>query len=222
MHGARARRSTAGEKLGNPNKRWTDEIRPRREAILRPLEAFRAAGHKSLEARVRVTPGRRRAAALAVEPGPPGRAVRRVARRARRGRRAAGARPQIVVDEAPGPDLPALLAAHRRGRRAPAPPIPNLCLRCAGGGRDDCTKGATRRERPSPQRPAQVRPVHGLHGHQPGRWISGPRCWRARTCARAGRSAPRWSSRASSTCATPRTRASRSACCRTSRAGASG
>ena len=45
-----------GEKLGNPNKRWTDEIRPRREAILRPLEAFRAAGHKSLEARVRVTP----------------------------------------------------------------------------------------------------------------------------------------------------------------------
>ena len=57
-----------GKKIGNPNQRWTDEIRPRREAILQPLEAFRAAGHKSLEARVRVTPTARRAAALAVEP----------------------------------------------------------------------------------------------------------------------------------------------------------
>jgi isoleucyl-tRNA synthetase len=44
------------EKLGNPNRRWVDEIRPRREAILHKLEAFRAAGHKSLEARVRVKP----------------------------------------------------------------------------------------------------------------------------------------------------------------------
>ncbi|HSS38386.1 MAG TPA: class I tRNA ligase family protein, partial [Polyangia bacterium] len=55
VHGA-VRVVDLGEKLGNPNKRWTDEIRPRREAILRKLEAFRAAGHKSLEARVRVTP----------------------------------------------------------------------------------------------------------------------------------------------------------------------
>ena len=45
-----------GREMANPNRRWTDEIRPRREAILRPLEAFRAAGHKSLEARVRVRP----------------------------------------------------------------------------------------------------------------------------------------------------------------------
>jgi isoleucyl-tRNA synthetase len=44
------------EMSNNPNRRWLEEIRPRREAILRPLEAFRAAGHKSLEARVRVRP----------------------------------------------------------------------------------------------------------------------------------------------------------------------
>ena len=55
VHGA-VRIVDEGEKLGNPNKRWTDEIRPRRAAILQKLEAFRAAGHKSLEARVRVTP----------------------------------------------------------------------------------------------------------------------------------------------------------------------
>ena len=42
----------------NPNKRWLEEIRPRREAILGQLEAFRAAGHKSLEARVQVKPSR--------------------------------------------------------------------------------------------------------------------------------------------------------------------
>lgn len=45
-----------GREMANPNRRWTEEILPRREAILRPLEAFRAAGHKSLEARVRVRP----------------------------------------------------------------------------------------------------------------------------------------------------------------------
>jgi isoleucyl-tRNA synthetase len=45
-----------GREMQNPNRRWLEEIRPRREAILRPLEAFRAAGHKSLEARVRVRP----------------------------------------------------------------------------------------------------------------------------------------------------------------------
>lgn len=45
-----------GREMDHPNRRWTEEIRPRREAILRPLEAFRAAGHKSLEAWVRVRP----------------------------------------------------------------------------------------------------------------------------------------------------------------------
>ncbi len=46
----------AGREMASPNKRWTDEIRPRREAILRPLEAFRAQGHKSLEAKVLIKP----------------------------------------------------------------------------------------------------------------------------------------------------------------------
>jgi isoleucyl-tRNA synthetase len=46
----------AGKELKAPNRRWLDEIRPRREAILRQLEAFRAQGHKSLEARVTVRP----------------------------------------------------------------------------------------------------------------------------------------------------------------------
>ena len=124
----RARGRPEGEKLGNPNKRWTDEIRPRREAILRPLEAFRAAGHKSLEARVRVTPAAAERphwqwslahlAELCV--------VSRVELDA------ADAPPgetQIIVDEAPGPDLPALLAPHRRGggrRRRRSQPVPAL------------------------------------------------------------------------------------------------
>jgi isoleucyl-tRNA synthetase len=47
----------SGKDLKNPNRRWHEEIRPRRQAILRPLEAFRASGHKSLEARVKITPG---------------------------------------------------------------------------------------------------------------------------------------------------------------------
>jgi hypothetical protein len=45
-----------GREKKNWNRRWNEEIRPRRQAILRPLEAFRAAGHKSLEARVMVKP----------------------------------------------------------------------------------------------------------------------------------------------------------------------
>ena len=53
---ARPEVAPAGKELKALNRRWTDEIRPRREAILRPLEAFRAQGHKSLEARVVVKP----------------------------------------------------------------------------------------------------------------------------------------------------------------------
>jgi isoleucyl-tRNA synthetase len=46
----------SGREMKNWNRRWNEEIRPRRQAILRPLEAFRASGHKSLEARVMVKP----------------------------------------------------------------------------------------------------------------------------------------------------------------------
>ena len=42
--------------LADAVRRWQDEVRPLRELILAKLEPFRAAGHKSLEAKVTVTP----------------------------------------------------------------------------------------------------------------------------------------------------------------------
>jgi isoleucyl-tRNA synthetase len=135
VHGA-VRVVDLGEKLGNPNRRWTDEIRPRREAILRLLEPFRAAGHKSLEARVRVTPAAAERphwqwslahlAELCVvsrveldeSDAPP------------------GAETRIVVDEAPGPTCPRCW--RRTGEAAGAAAAdPNLCLRCAAVIRDN-------------------------------------------------------------------------------------
>ncbi|MES1157933.1 MAG: class I tRNA ligase family protein, partial [Haliangium ochraceum] len=57
VHGAvRGEVFLPGKEMKNPNRRWLEEIRPRREAILLPLEAFRAGGHKSLEAWVHVRP----------------------------------------------------------------------------------------------------------------------------------------------------------------------
>ena len=120
----------AGEKLGNPNKRWTEEIRPRREAILSQLEAFRAAGHKSLEARVRVTPAAAERphwqwslghlAELCV--------VSRVELDASDA--PAGTATRITVDEAPGPTCPRCW--RRTGESAGAGAAdPDLCLRCA-------------------------------------------------------------------------------------------
>jgi isoleucyl-tRNA synthetase len=119
-----------GEKLGNPNKRWTDEIRPRREAILQKLEAFRAAGHKSLEARVRVTPAAAERphwqwslghlAELCV--------VSRV--ELDPADAPAGGETVITVDEAPEPTCPRCW--RRTGEAAGAGAAdPNLCLRCA-------------------------------------------------------------------------------------------
>jgi isoleucyl-tRNA synthetase len=116
-----------GKAPTNPNKRWTDEIRPRRESILRPLEAFRAAGHKSLEARVRVTPAAaerphwqwslEHLAELCV--------VSQVELA-----QTDGGTTTIAVDEAPGPSCP---RCWRRTGDAPTPgaPAPDLCHRCA-------------------------------------------------------------------------------------------
>jgi isoleucyl-tRNA synthetase len=114
----------------NPNKRWTDEIRPRREAILRPLEKFRAEGHKSLDARVRVTPAAAErphwqwnldhlselSVVSRVELDPTD--------------APAGAETSVVVDEAPWSSCP---RCWRRTGDAPTPgaPDPNLCQRCA-------------------------------------------------------------------------------------------
>jgi isoleucyl-tRNA synthetase len=110
-----------------PNRRWTDEIRPRREAILRPLESFRAAGHKSLEARVRVTPtaaerphwqwSLEHLAELCV--------VSRVELAA-----TDGAATAVEVDEAPGSTCPRCW--RRTGARiGDGAADPDLCLRCA-------------------------------------------------------------------------------------------
>ena len=129
VHGA-VRLVDEGEKLGNPNKRWTDEIRPRREAILRQLEAFRAAGHKSLEARVRVTP------AAAERPHWQW-SVAHLAELCVVSRvelddadAPAGSETRVTVDEAPGPTCPRCW--RRTGEAAgPAAPDPDLCLRCA-------------------------------------------------------------------------------------------
>jgi isoleucyl-tRNA synthetase len=126
VHGA-VRLLDDGEKLGNPNRRWTDEIRPRREAILQKLEAFRAAGHKSLEARVRVTPTAAErphwqwslghlaelcvVSRVELDPNDAPETV-------------------ITVDEAPGPTCPRCW--RRTGEAAgPSAPDPSLCLRCA-------------------------------------------------------------------------------------------
>jgi isoleucyl-tRNA synthetase len=117
-----------GKAPAQPNRRWTDEIRPRREAILRPLEAFRAAGHKSLEARVRVTPAAAERphwqwslahlAELCV--------VSRVELA-----ETDAASTAIEVDEASGPTCPRCW--RRTGERAgEGAADPDLCLRCAG------------------------------------------------------------------------------------------
>jgi len=130
VHGAvRAEVFLAGKEMGNPNRRWVEEIRPRREAILRPLEAFRAAGHKSLEARVRVRPSaadrphwewnRQHLIELCVVSGleiagddaPEGAAT------------------EITVEESPFPACPRCW--RRLGPPAGDAREPNLCVRCA-------------------------------------------------------------------------------------------
>jgi isoleucyl-tRNA synthetase len=116
-----------GEKLGNPNKRWWGEILPRREAILQPLEAFRAAGHKPLEARVRVKPAKDERphwmwnAALLTD-------LVGVSRVELDAADAAGAT-EIAIDEAPGPECPRCW--RRTGEASGSKHDANLCLRCA-------------------------------------------------------------------------------------------
>jgi isoleucyl-tRNA synthetase len=125
VHGA-VRLCDEGEKMGNPNKRWTDEVRPRREAILQPLEKFRAAGHKPLEARVQVKPARDERPhwqwnlALLTE-------LVGVSRLELDAADAASAT-EIAIDEAPGPECPRCW--RRTGEAAGPPEAPELCARC--------------------------------------------------------------------------------------------
>jgi isoleucyl-tRNA synthetase len=126
VHGA-VRLVDQGEKMGSPNKRWTDEVRPRRAAILQPLEKFRAAGHKPLEARVHVKPARDERphwqwnAGLLTE-------LVGVSRIEVDAADAAGAT-EITIDEAPGPECPRCW--RRTGEAAGPATEPNLCARCA-------------------------------------------------------------------------------------------
>jgi isoleucyl-tRNA synthetase len=120
--------SLAGKELrGNPNKRWNDEIRPRRQAILRPLEAFRAAGHKSLEAKVVVRP------AAAERPhwqwNLPHLVELTVVSQIELRPDDAPGETEIEVIEAPGPTCPRCW--RRTGEASGYPAAPELCRRCA-------------------------------------------------------------------------------------------
>ncbi len=125
--GVRAEIFHAGKEMGNPNRRWIEEIRPRREAVLRPLEAFRAAGHKSLEARVRVRPSaaerphwewnRDHLMELCVVSG------------LEIAEDDAPGETEITVDESPFPACPRCW--RRLGPPAGDPREPDLCVRCA-------------------------------------------------------------------------------------------
>jgi isoleucyl-tRNA synthetase len=128
VHGqARAEVAPAGKALANPNKRWLDEIRPRRQAVLRPLEAFRAGGHKSLEAMVEVRPAAaerphwewNRAALTELC----------VVSRIELSAEDAPGETEIRVVEAPGPECPRCW--RRLGDPSGDPREPNLCKRCA-------------------------------------------------------------------------------------------
>jgi isoleucyl-tRNA synthetase len=109
---------------------WTDELRPRRGAVLAKLEAFRASGHKALEARVTVTPtaadrpGWQRYLAHLTElcevsaidlSDAPSDANAEVT--------------TVTVAEAPGPECPRCW--RRTGSTSGYAPEPNLCIRCA-------------------------------------------------------------------------------------------
>jgi hypothetical protein len=102
-------------------------VRPRREAILRPLEKFRAEGHKPLEARVRVKPAREERPHWQWNVGLLTELVG-VSRIELDAADAASAT-EIAIDEAPGPECP---RCWRRTGEAVGPAFePNLCARCA-------------------------------------------------------------------------------------------
>jgi isoleucyl-tRNA synthetase len=128
VHGqVRGELAPAGKELKNPNKRWFEEIRPRRQAILRPLEAFRAGGHKSLEAMVRVRP------AAAERPHWQWNLAHLtelcVVSRIELSADDAPGETEVEVVEAPGPECPRCW--RRTGDPSGDPREPNLCKRCA-------------------------------------------------------------------------------------------
>ncbi len=111
---------------GSSTDRWERDLRPRRAAVLGKLEAFRAAGHKALEAHVTVTPAASERAAwqkdlaqltelcevsrLELSPGD-------------------AAATDIVATEAASPECPRCW--RRTGAASGHPQDANLCIRCA-------------------------------------------------------------------------------------------
>jgi len=108
------------------DRRWEEELRPRREAVLAKLEAFRAGGHKALEARVTVTPSSAdrpgwkqylsqltelcEVSAIELSPSD-------------------AESTTVEVGEAPGPECPRCW--RRTGTASGYAKEPNLCVRCA-------------------------------------------------------------------------------------------
>jgi isoleucyl-tRNA synthetase len=128
VHGqARGELVPVGKTLQSPNKRWLDEIRPRREQILRPLEQFRAQGHKSLQAKVSVKP------AAAERPHWQWNQAHLlelcVISQLELSAEDAAGETEIVVTEAGGPECPRCW--RRTGVASGNSHDPNLCTRCA-------------------------------------------------------------------------------------------
>jgi isoleucyl-tRNA synthetase len=115
-----------GADLKSPNRRWLEEIRPRRQAILRPLEAFRATGHKSLDARVLVRPAAAERPHWQWNLGHLTELC--VVSRIELEPQDAAGETEITVVEAPGPECP---RCWRRTGTFSGPPDPALCRRCA-------------------------------------------------------------------------------------------
>lgn len=106
--------------------RWEDELRPRREAVLAKLEAFRASGHKALEARVTVTPS------SADRPGWENYLAQLTELCEVSAIELAAANAEnttVEVSEAPGPECPRCW--RRIGTASGHTQEPNLCVRCA-------------------------------------------------------------------------------------------
>jgi isoleucyl-tRNA synthetase len=128
VHGqARLEQALPGDAMTSANKRWYDEIRPRREAILRPLEAFRKEGHKSLEAKVTVRP------TAAERPNWLFNLAHlqelTVVSQLELTPEDASSATEITVTEAPLPECPRCW--RRTGKASGHPKEPNLCVRCA-------------------------------------------------------------------------------------------
>jgi isoleucyl-tRNA synthetase len=113
--------------LGDAVRRWQDEVRPLREIVLAKLEPFRAAGHKSLEAKVTVTP-------TASQRGQWQRELANlleltVVSQLELTAHDAASETEIAVSEAGGPECPRCW--RRTGSASGYAAEPNLCTRCA-------------------------------------------------------------------------------------------